>query len=170
MKKVLSSLTGLAIAAPLSIGIAFAEDTNEAMPMTVTMTQACLTARTGADDALIAAKTAQTASEISAIQAHKSGIVAAFALTDEAAKKAAFKKAETDVRSAMKASMDAFRASMKISIEAVKTACGKSPAGDMRTMEGREDAKKGFMNKMMKAFGRGKIRGNRGNSSSSIAQ
>lgn len=174
LKKSLSVLTGFALTMPLAIGIAFAEETDDATP-TTNMTQECVMARTAADDALIAAKTVLTSREISAIHAHKAALTAAAALTDVTAKKAAFKKAETDLRTAMKAAMDTFRTATKSSMDAVKTACGKPAMGmnEDRRMEDHEKGprgpKPGFMNKMMKMFNRGKGRGSQ-SSSSSIAQ
>ena len=173
LKKSLSVLTGLALAAPLAVGIAFAEESEDATTPATSMTQECVTARTAADDALIAAKTALTSSEIVAIQAHKAALIAAAALTDMTAKKAAFKKTETDLRTAMKTAMEAFRMSTKASMEAVKTACGK-PAkgmGEGRMMQDNERGEKkgpkpGFMNKMMKMFNRGKGRSSQSSSSS----
>lgn len=164
-KKFLSGMTGLAIAAPMTLGVAFAEEP-EAFDDNNVPTQACVDARTAVDDSLIAAKNKQTTAEVAAIQAHKAALVAAAALTDMTAKKAAFKKAETDFRTAMKSAMEASRDSMKTSMDAVKSACGKAAMPGARMMENRDNGKKGFMKKMMKAFGHGKRRGN-GNSSSS---
>lgn len=176
LKKSLSVLTGLALAAPLAVGIAFAEESEQVAPTTTSMTQACVTARIATDDALIAAKNALTAKEVAAIQAHKAALAAAGALTDVTAKKAAFKKAETDLRTAMKTATDAFKTTTKTSMDAVKTACGKPAMGigeGRMMMEGHNKGvrglKPGFMNKMMKMFNRGKAKGSQ-SSSSSIAQ
>ncbi len=157
MKKVLSGITGLALAAPMAMNIAFAESDTDTKTDSFTITQACVDARTAADDATIASKNTEHASEIAAIQAHKAALIAAAALTDATAKKDAFKKAETDLRAALKSAMETSRTAMKASMDAVKTACGKPLMGNEgRMMEGRENGKKGFLKRMMNAFGHGK--------------
>lgn len=166
LNKAFAAFTGLALAAPMAMGVAFAESDTDTKIDSFTITQACVDARTAADDATIAAKKIEHASEIAAIQAHKAALIAAMALTDLAAKKAAFKKAETDMRDAMKTAMETSRKAMQTTMEAVKTACGKPPMPGVRMMQGMQNGKKGFLTKMMNAFGHGKKpRGGMNNSS-----
>ncbi len=160
MKKVVSSLTGLAVAMPLSIGVALADDTNEMKIPEKAMTQECVTARTAADDVLIATKNTQHSAEIAAIQAHKAAIIAAAELTDATAKAAAFKKAEMDHRLSMKLSMEAFRTATKESMETMKAACGTMKGANNHMMgngeKGPRGRKGGMMQKLMNSFGKGR--------------
>lgn len=156
-KKIFSTLVAVAMSAPMGMGLAFAAETEVVADFSVT--QACISARTAFDDATIIDKTAQTAAEITAIRAHKAALLAAAALTDTTAKKVAFKKAETDLRTAMKATMEASRTSMKAAMDAVKTACNKGMMKEQK-MNRQENGKKGFMNSIMRKFGRNKMKGN----------
>ncbi len=164
-RKMIAGATGLALSLPMTIGVAFAEETmsSDFMPTT-----ACIDARVTADDVLIAAKSTLNAAEVAAIQSHRAALVAAKALTDTTAQKDAFKKAESDMRMAMKKAMEAHRMSLKTSMDAVKAACKKTDD----SMMGKDSGKRGLMNRMMRAFGRGKMKGQgmMSSSSSSNAQ
>ncbi len=180
MKKfsVAATTLAVALAAPLAIGIASAQSvSSSSAPSAPTFTQACVDALVAKDGTSITASDAMHTAHIAAIQAHKAAIIAAGALTDATAKTAAFKKAETDFRTAMKTTMDANRTAEQAAMKAVQTACGLQGRG-MGTMDGKglgmrgqdseenendngtdsevnEGPKGGFMGKFMKGFKHG---------------
>jgi hypothetical protein len=86
--------------------------------------QACVQALSAKDDLFLSTVDAMTASQKTATQAHKAALVAAAAITDDAARKAAVQKAEEDFHTAMKAGMEQNQTAGQAVMEKIRTECG----------------------------------------------
>ncbi len=128
----MNKLTVAAASGALAIAIvvpALAQ-TSDTKPSVVS--QACVQALVARDTAELTEIDAMTAAHKSAIQAHKTALTAALALTDDTARKAAVKKANDDMKTAMKAAMEAQKSTHQATMDAVKTACGRGMGMGMR--------------------------------------
>ncbi len=136
LKIISGSLTGAVVLSALSLALAQSSSTPSSADTRPTPSQACVEALAGMDAAMLEDIDAMTTTHKTALQAHKDALTAAAAITDDAQRQDAVKKANEDIRMAMKTFMESHKDAHQAPMDAVKSACGDMGPRGMKMMHG----------------------------------
>ncbi len=122
-----AGMSSLALAVPLLAQLAGAASSDSTSSATAEKqrhvpTQECVHALAAHDDFMLSGMDAMVAAHKAATIAHRDALKAAAAITDDAQREAAVKKAHEDLRAAMKAAMDS-QGDMSAQMEELHAAC-----------------------------------------------
>lgn len=123
----IAGASALIVAVPLIAELTSAQGSG-AGSMSSIPSQACVQALVAKDTAVLSTIDAETAARKTALQAHQAALQKAAGLTDDAARQAAVKKANDDLRTAMKNAKQS-ESDEKRAMDGVKAACGNRKHG-----------------------------------------
>lgn len=124
LKIIAGSLAGAGVLSAMSLALAQSPNFADAPVGHPISSADCIGALAAMDAAMLSDFDAMAATRKDALEAHKDALTAAAAITDDAKRQEAVRKAHDDMHAATKAFMESHKNDHQAAMDAVKAACG----------------------------------------------